>query len=277
MRLLLILGFLMTLLNVNAQKFVSTDNVWITNEGYYNPLGGAWIGNDYMYKFVDSTEFNGLTYLNLHRAEAPDFDTFEPYNYYREENGEVYLYYTTGDRLLYDFNWMIGDTAFAEIDVIVTDVDSVELEDGSMRKRIILEGTTGYQLKIVEGVGGENYVFYPSLFQATDGASKTNCFLSKNVLLYSREPGGCSDFVSNNDEIKLNEYSLVKSDKDFQIFGEYDKELSMKFYTSTGLALQYRKVNSNHYRLLDNIPSGLVICQLFKGRELAHVELFYIQ
>jgi hypothetical protein len=79
----------------------------------------------------------------------------------------VYIYdenYTPHEQLLYDFSLQIGDTLHSNYNgnnsLVVTNIDSVTLTNGEIRKRISFQGLPTLS-NYIEGIGGSQGLFYP--------------------------------------------------------------------------------------------------------------------
>lgn len=121
---------------------------------YY--LRGDTIIDAYTYKKLYSTGGNSITYIGG----------------LREENQQVYLYYTFCDHsvLLYDYNLTVGDSitktcllamcdSSENINMTVTSIDSVLLDDQTYRKRINFND--GSDMSWIEGIGSASGLLYP--------------------------------------------------------------------------------------------------------------------
>lgn len=119
----------------------------------------------------------------------------------REQDKKIYAIIGNGsEHLLYDFNLLVGDTMKFNYSImtsssvnfsrVVTNIDSFLLQDGSYRKRFIMEPALGTMLKdtILEGIGS---VFWQGLFnpfvdeRCTCGDDYTfTCYKELNTVLY---------------------------------------------------------------------------------------------
>jgi len=225
--------------------------------------------------------------LNINNAEY--------FGAIREENKRIYtITISQGEQeiLLYDFSKEVGDTIYSnslegylgyDYPVIISSIDTVELNDGSHRKRYWLEG--GYYSFMnecwIEGVGSIHGLFAP----ITD------------ILLNYYEPN-LSCFKQNGSTVYLNNFSCDKCFCSLQTsimnFNRYQNKIQIypnpfseqinvniesnnKFseiiiYNSNGKIIQ--KFNVNTYPIeieLRELPTGLYLIQLM-GNNFKYTE-----
>lgn len=188
-------------LTINAQSFVTTGKTWLITECYADSSGGGGDPqcNDYEYSFGEAIELDGQVYLTL----VTDNDSELYYHaYYREEGGRVYARNNETDEfLLYDFNLEEGDMVTAGnpnssslnyTDFTVTEVEFIELEDGSMTKQLKVQNPLGATFRWIQGVGSMDNTFAPGTEWADDYSWHWfKCVLIHDELYYS-ESSSCS-------------------------------------------------------------------------------------
>jgi hypothetical protein len=111
-------------------------------------------------------------------------------------NKKVYCItpYTSTEKLLYDFNWQVGDTILGCLQAFVGNqvihaIDSV-LVGGEYRKRWILD--TCYDVNVVEGVGSTYGLVYPSPNCVWDQSMiSMTCFKYAGMTLYPASATNC--------------------------------------------------------------------------------------
>lgn len=111
--------------------------------------------------------------------------------YARQEESKVYKKYANhSEQLMFDMDWQLGDsiTYHAGIKIFISDIDSVELTDGTYRKRwhLSCNGDESYA-DVVEGIGGVNNVGFLEfdLYCNPDAGSTLSCYLYDGELIYA--------------------------------------------------------------------------------------------
>ncbi len=138
-----------------AQSFTETDKQWNIKTGFtFQPNIST-----YILVTQGEEEINGLTYKPIYRFEDEELTDGGPTGEYvrEDENGKVYLLRADATEvLLYDFGLSIGDTFLFDnfCNLLVIDEDQVQVQDGSMRKRLTLAiSPNSDPVTWVEGVG----------------------------------------------------------------------------------------------------------------------------
>ena len=273
------LVFITLFTSLSAQQFVSLENTWMTSEGWFNPSGGHFIGAQYMYKFMNTIEINGTEYMELYRAEEPDFDEFELYDTYTQDGQKVYKYSSTGDILLYDFGLMIGDT----VDIVaemtyVAKIDSVQMDDGTMRKRMELKvvDVPHTSIMVIAGMGADRNFLSPNPFPIADVRFSTDCFSENDIVLYSSDYANCTSDISSSTEINEKAYNLTYHGDHFRLDGQSSLALKLGIYTLSGELVQMTTIDQNVFRLNSRLPDGLVIAQLISDNNQVSTQLISV-
>lgn len=123
--------------------------------------------------------------------------------FYDQGKQSYFRYNDTVEVLIYDFNLEAGDTFnlvfplsftpdWPEFEsMIVQEVDSVEFNDGSYRKRIVFETENSYSLCAeenlmwIEGVGSNVHPFYP-LYDCFEYGIQLDCYINNGNELYGK-------------------------------------------------------------------------------------------
>ena len=194
----------------NAQNMVVEGNQWNVvvwpsfspNVTSYSKL----IGED--------TTVNNVVYKKVYHS-SDSLNTNWSFNerYLREDsNGKVYYKHWNSDEVvLYDFSLEVNDTFNVNefCSLIVTHTDSIELNNGELRKRLRLEKLDapfwGEQFWI-EGIGSLFAVISHFQFCDTDYGDNLLCFYANGDLLYPEAPSSC--FITGIEE--LNTTSNIK-------------------------------------------------------------------
>nr|MBS0037242.1 T9SS type A sorting domain-containing protein [Saprospiraceae bacterium] len=189
-----------------SYKLVSSSNSW-TNWFY-----GTWFTPDnkpVRYRFSeDSVQLGDRWYLQLKRSFAETGDNWEDMGLFREENGVVYLIVNNEEQVLMNFNSGMGDQldlfrpGFDQtLEFTVVSVDTVELMDGSHRKRLGLScfGNDGPIKYWVEGIGSLKNAMgiYHCAFHVQD--RPLLCFFQNGEMIYFNENYGSCWLTSVED------------------------------------------------------------------------------
>lgn len=263
-----------------AQQFVSVNNTWVANSTRESQLGGITTRWSWTYRFTDSITSNGESYLQLERMDDTNSFEYEKIGLFREENKKVYKMIGDQEKLIYDFNLVLGDTVLMNSDdwATVEKIDSFELERGEYRNKYSLYNLIGLRTQVVDGIG--------SLYSPIDKPRTTPdfattyelvCFLVEDRVLYSSDSKNCNNYISSVDDVSQTNYSIRITDKMIYVDGVNSKKISVKLFDITGKPLQQFPIRHNAGNLLDTNYNGLAICQLFLNKEIVQSTLIYIQ
>jgi len=178
----------------NTFKTISPANTW--TDMTYDPMMGGNV-HSRRYRFSeDSVEVGDNWYFQLQISQSKEGDEWSDLDLYREENGVIYVNSHEVEYVVMDFNVEAGETFSIEpppggsiVDFLVVSVDSIELLDGSLRKRI---GLGCYEFEEVsyywvEGIGSLNQTLglYHCFFDVAD--DPILCFYQNGEMIYSNE------------------------------------------------------------------------------------------
>lgn len=118
-------------------------------------------------------------------------------------------YDTDPEHLLYDFDWVVGDTLPRNFDIYqgkltVTHVDPVSMEDGTTRRFYTIyceaEDANYY---LVEGIGDIDAILYADAICSIQEGAYYNllCFYTNNQLIYRSPIATDCMILGTNDEI----------------------------------------------------------------------------
>lgn len=141
-----------------GQVFVSPSNEWFADDCCFS-LGQT---NCYTYKywFDDTIIINSVTYLRLNSSNPQPL--FEVGEYYREENGIVFMKKNIMDTemKIYNFNLNVGEefeigNASQNFVIKVLLIDSITLNSGEKRKRLNIASSLDTNINTfwIEGIG----------------------------------------------------------------------------------------------------------------------------
>ena len=188
----------------NNSDFVNFDNQWNINTSL--GLGQA---QTTKYRFDgDSIVINSIIYFTMEYSQEELGTEWTPYEIsaYRQEDGKVYQVNLEDntEMLLYNFDLVVGDVLLGseyvgEPDLTVVDIDSLQLEDGSFRKRLQMSAGNSCTIPWVEGLGSIYYSFNTAMYTCfADIGDNLICYSQNEVPLFYRngESFGCwSDYT----------------------------------------------------------------------------------
>ncbi|MCO6491900.1 MAG: T9SS type A sorting domain-containing protein [Phaeodactylibacter sp.] len=189
-------------------SFISEANRWNLLFGGFDFTNGNIYMYTMIYEFRDTIVRNGRIYKRLWSTQDSLLMGFEPtQEAFREEaGGKVYRYseYVGEEMLIYDFALVPGDEIQFEgyLNYYVEAVDSVQLADGSRRKRlkIALEALPSSDAVFwIEGLGSEVNTFMPENAFIIDAYAHLLCFYQEEELLHITQlvgsAAGCYQFL----------------------------------------------------------------------------------
>ncbi|MDF1694945.1 MAG: T9SS type A sorting domain-containing protein [Saprospiraceae bacterium] len=176
----------------------------------------------------EGQNFESQTYYPLLQSYTMDGEDGSVYGYFREEGDKIYKYITendneflfydmpVGEALYFDFGLEVGDSLISYLNnytIVVTEVDNVELLDGSTRKAIYLQCIDSGWLNTtiwVEGIGDINHGFEGQrlLCDAPEGDWALRCYYENSELLYKGQDASDCFLVSTN-QIAVEDINIV--------------------------------------------------------------------
>ncbi|MCB0551419.1 MAG: T9SS type A sorting domain-containing protein [Phaeodactylibacter sp.] len=184
-------------------SFVSEANRWHLFVGVTEPPNfpnsGHLVWYTKIYRFRDTIQRNGQVYQKLWvTTDNPDLQSwaYTQLAFRQETGGKAYRYREgeQGEELMYDFSLGEGDEITYSNGLVlqVTAVDSVELSDGSRRKRMAVSTPwtpptiPAYQPPAwIEGIGSIRNTFKPEETFITNELAELLCFFKEEERLYS--------------------------------------------------------------------------------------------
>ena len=186
----LITSFIPFTFSQSETDFVNFDNQWnlLTSDN-----GGHASTNKYRFN-EDSITVNNLVYFTMKYSGeelSQDWTSYEQAAY-RQEEKKVYQLnlFDSTEVLLYDFSLEIGDVLLGtdyigEPDLTVVEIDSIRLEDGSMRKQLHMSSGNSCTIQWVEGLGSIVYAFNSAMYTCfTDIGTTLICFSQNDTPLF---------------------------------------------------------------------------------------------
>ena len=197
---ILALILVLTGLQLHGQQFIDTTNIWYAKR-FVTDANGDPVPRYYSYWFSGTEVIDSMTYHKLVVTGTDSiltvYGTLEAGKYFRTEGTRTYFKVEAEEPeyLLHDFGVSLGDTItmgdFNE-QLVVIGVDTIELMNGNLRKRITVEGwnigSHYFEQDWIEGIGSTSG---PMSLSASLGSFYTlNCFMRGGVTEFSE--GECS-------------------------------------------------------------------------------------
>ncbi|MEO0473347.1 MAG: T9SS type A sorting domain-containing protein [Bacteroidota bacterium] len=182
-----------------AQQMVQEDNQW-------NYEGFNLAPNPYFYsiRIGEDSVISNVSWHKVYYAEDTLSSSWEFIDQLiRQDSQKVYLKKANAaEYLLYDFGLVVGDSIrvplfSSECVLIVDAIDSVQLNDGSDRKRMVMRTEFDVFQTWIEGIGsvmGGGLITHPQVC-GTDYFENLLCFYESNSLQYPQNPSSC--FTTN--------------------------------------------------------------------------------
>ncbi len=168
-----------------------TDNT-IWTYGILNTDPIQQLGALYQYSIQGDTVLDEITYRKVRSKDGYQWGI-------RESSKKIFArdlrYPNSTDLLLYDFNLGIGDEievdgslGYSGFGLHVTQVDSITLDNGERRKRIVV----GYNYTWIEGIGDIRSLFapvepIPTCISCPSTLSRLVCFKQQGSIVYSNQ------------------------------------------------------------------------------------------
>ncbi|MCF8308721.1 MAG: T9SS type A sorting domain-containing protein [Bacteroidales bacterium] len=258
-----------------GQSLIDTNKTWKVVE---NANWGASITNTY--QFEGDTNINNLTYQKLFVAADSACTDWQLHTVMRENaSGKVYRYSDyTGEELVYDFELQENDTFEgsyygAPIELTVDSVDMITLENGEVRKRMILTSNfySGEEIWI-EGVGSLNGLDFVGYNMMTaDHWYELNCYTENDTLKYDN-PNYESCFyttVGMDETVSNHEFSVSPNPFKQQLIVDIDshdnKVFDIKLINPQGIVvLEKLSVRTGkHILTVQSLEKGIYLLQLY--------------
>jgi len=196
----------------------------------------------------DSIELDNKYYFKTlsFKKNDPNWEKNEPY--FREENKMVYYkYLNQPEKLLYNFNLMLGDT-LRDNHVgyyKVIKIDTITTDDGLLRKRWLLNNICMNEVKgqttWIEGLGNVDTYEHRDACIIIDPESTFICASNSGNVVYARS--FCQTVnVENTVEYPYKIYPNPASDI-LTLDGDVDGIQSIQIYDANGRIIDYSKIN----------------------------------
>jgi len=283
----LLIGIIITFdaFNQNYYPFPDSNAIWnVYSIHIENPQNVAYkirygiIGDTILETRIYSKIYTLIddTCLNINNAEY--------FGAIREENKKIFTittYHGDQEILLYDFSKAIGDTIYSNSTmgymaspVIISSIDTIELHDGSLRKRFWLED--GYYSFLnecwIEGFGSIHGLFSPIIDLMTNYYEPNlSCFKQNESTVYLNNYSCDKCFCTLGTSIKninglQNEIQVYPNpaSKNITIDSEFRYGYSItSLFNSSGKLIERRLSNSFPIQMnIDCLPNGIYLIQV---------------
>lgn len=177
-----------------GQQFVNSSNEWFADDCCY--AQGQFHCSTFKYWFEETVIIDSITYFKLNSNNLEPM--FELGEYYREENGVVFLKpnETQEEIAIYNFNLNVGEqfeigNSAQQLLIEVLSVDSITLNSGEKRKRLEIARASNTNIKTywIEGIGSELSPLNPLWMFVLDCWNELNCFHKENIVEF--QLGNC--------------------------------------------------------------------------------------
>ncbi len=257
--------------NINSQSFVDEGNQWSLVQ--YNFMGDGFTST---YRIEGDTLLNGIIYKKLLMTEEDPamVVNWTESKYIREDSTKkIFQFDGTDDgELIYDFGLSVGDTVFFnnssiyDYDAIVDAVDSVELNDGTMRKRLALSSLHcpdwGIQEYWIEGIGGVNLALsYINQFCIFDVGTFLRCFSNNGDFLYGNLNGENCFIINSTNELEQTAIKIFPNPTQDILNLEYSETIKieqLKIFDFQGQLIKSLQVENDLSPIsISNFPKGV--------------------
>ena len=233
-----------------GQKFVNPDNEWYLTPCHARDFDCP----TYKYWFEDTVEIDNQPYMELKTNDPKHPRVFEMRKFYREENGIVYMRQSDSEpeTAIYNFKLNVGDQFnIGHRSIEIIDIDSITLNNGEKRKRLITDSEMNGTTYWIEGIGSNFHTFNTHMTDMFDAYISMNCFHTDN-------------------EVKLQYGDCILTNLENE---QSNKECNLFPNPTTGL-LNITSNNNHQIQEIEIIaPNGTLILQRpFKNQQSINLE-----
>lgn len=280
MKLINYLLFLFSLLfffqNISAQSLLEDGNQWST--GSYDFMGNLYVKT---IRIEGDTMVNSILYKKmLMTNDDPNSSIWDLSGLVREDaTQKIFRLNNSGnEELIYDFGISVGDTLVSNFDpslqAIVSSMDSIELNDGSFRKRWALSslecGSGSFINEYwIEGIGSVNFVFdYIDVLCYFDYGNHLRCFSNNGTYLYGT-PNGESCYVPtiiSTEEVNQSSFKVFPNPSQEFLNLEFDENIfldQIEIFDSKGSLKKSIFINSGYVKIaIADFPAGVYFLKI---------------
>lgn len=260
---------LIYLLNISilfSQKTIDENKIWTIRSG------GIFPGfNTFAIKFSGDTTINNIQYKKmLSTSDSLLVNGWGQSNIFMREDSlhRIYLYRESTEKLLYDFSLDVGDSFEAYhyqnlCLLVVLNIDSIELNNGELRKRISLirlddpnpdQPFYGY-IHWIQGVGSLTHLAEYPWDCFFDNPYHLLCYIENDEYLYTSQSSN-SCFVTPTREVRAKEVKIYPNPTSGIIHIESESEIeAISLFDLMGREMQ---VEFNNYEInLGQLRNGM--------------------
>jgi hypothetical protein len=269
----LLILFLFFCQNISSQSYVDEGNQWsLRSYTFAGPFSST-------YRIEGDTTINGIDYKKmLVTSENPNLTVNWNLSKIMREDSTQKVYQLNAsneEKVIYDFGLSVGDTivsnASPEQNSIVAAIDSIELNDGTKRKRLTITSLYCPDWNIeeywIEGIGGRNYAFYyVDVFCQTDTGLSLRCFSSNGDFLYGSPDGSQCYIINSIDEIEETAMKIFPNPIQDILYLEYKNEVKIsrwEIYNVQGQLILFGQTNNQLAQIdVATIPQGIFFIKM---------------
>lgn len=193
------------------------------------------------YKIEGDTTINGIDYKKiLVTYEDPNLTVNWDLSKIMREDSTQKIYQLNASNeeiVIYDFGLTVGDTIVSNVspeqNSIVAAVDSIELNDGTKRKRLTITSLFCPDWNVeefwIEGIGGKNYAFYyVDVFCQTDTGLSLRCFSNNGNFLFGSADGSNCFIPTSINELEQTDFKIFPNPTQDVLNFEYEETLKIE-------------------------------------------------
>ena len=267
-----------------SQKFVSEDNVWVTERTQWLITQPGSIITHIQYKFQDKHEINGTEYYYLYFSEdqGPFQKDMYGVSYREDDSGHVYaLSSGIPEQLFYNFNLEVGDIYTLPVfdqDYEVLEVDTISLLDGNEIRRWVYDFPPGAEdYFVLEGIGIVSDPLRPWRFRTSDVEELLHCFYKDGRLVYQNDDNRmCNEILAGTEDKIQSSFSLSVIDNHVRVEGSDLNDIDISIHSVIGQLIEGGLINSDTYRLRSELESGIYYAQLTRTGKVLHAQTLFI-
>jgi hypothetical protein len=197
-------------------RFTDADNRWLVKYTFHTPAPSFSNYMNLYYHYITDTIINGQNYKQLVDSAimwSSQFIVYEKCCFIREDTiaNKVYIllkdgiintagnsssFLDTNELLLYDYNLKLGDTFNTVVygssaityPFVVTNVDSVEINNYYHKRWHLADSATGYEFAIIEGIGSSGGIWYSIFHYVIEVNWELTCFFNPQILQWTIPP-----------------------------------------------------------------------------------------
>lgn len=257
---------------VSSQSFLQENKTWNVVECMnFSGCGTR------SFRIIGDTTIGQVDYKKLYSTNDTTFTNWNLYGAMRENNNQVFIYnsYLDSEELLYDFNLTVGDTFSTivntpdyidcSIDIVVSSIDTVILENNEPRQRFTFSGE-----QWISGVGSLYGLIYVGVDQCIFDMYYDLSCCHENEELVFRSPNFDNCLINT---VGLNENSTQISHSVYPNPFTQTTVLNFNYSSSQTYRLQIINSTGQVVMKINQINSGKIE---ISGNELNSGIYFYL-